>query len=155
MAVRKPNPERVCPTCGKTFALKRFFQKTGKRAGMSMGFRPQKHCSRHCGYEAKRNDWAIDKHGYRYCTSNGKYIYEHRIAMERSIGRELKTHETVHHKNGDRADNRIENLELWTTRHGKGQRVSDQLKFAQELLEEYGIHPVGTSSIFVNGLLSL
>jgi hypothetical protein len=43
------------------------------------------------------------------------YIYEHRQVMEQSLGRLLTTREHVHHKNHDRTDNRLENLELMDT----------------------------------------
>jgi hypothetical protein len=58
--------------------------------------------------------------------------------MESHIGRPLTLNENVHHLNGDRGDNRIENLELWSTRQPKGQRIPDKVQFAIEILAQYG-----------------
>jgi hypothetical protein len=57
--------------------------------------------------------------------------------MARALGRPLTADETVHHRNGDRLDNRLENLELWSTAQPKGQRVEDKLAWARAFLERY------------------
>lgn len=57
--------------------------------------------------------------------------------METHLGRELLANENVHHINGDRLDNRLENLELWSSAQPAGQRVSDKVSWAIAILETY------------------
>lgn len=77
--------------------------------------------------------------GHPRSGTNG-YVAEHRLVMEEFIGRYLEQHETVHHLNGQRSDNRISNLELWSSRQPQGQRVTDKIEYAKEILRAYAPH---------------
>ena len=85
-------------------------------------------------------------HGYRgvivpealrRLTGGAAYALEHRLVMAVLLDRPLLDGESVHHLNGDRLDNRADNLELWSRRQPSGQRVEDKLTFAYELLKLY------------------
>lgn len=77
---------------------------------------------------------ALDRH----LVSGASVAAEHRVVLARHLGRPLLEHENVHHLNGIRTDNRVENLELWSTSQPRGQRVEDKVAWAREMLQLYG-----------------
>ncbi|MFH5806047.1 HNH endonuclease signature motif containing protein [Alienimonas sp. DA493] len=78
-----------------------------------------------------------DKTGYVRITTERGSVLEHRHVMEQELGRPLPEGAVIHHKNGDRADNRPSNLELFDRSHPKGQRVADKIEFALEILRKW------------------
>lgn len=93
----------------------------------------------------ERNGWYLHSTGYIVIPKPGHpnaqksgSIMEHIYVMSEFLGRPLVPRETVHHKNGQRWDNRIENLELWSGNHPKGARVADQIRWANEIIKMYG-----------------
>lgn len=76
-------------------------------------------------------------HGYPN-TEMGRYIREHRYIMEQYLGRLLRRDEDVHHKNGDKLDNRIENLEVMT----KSQHTKHHIESNKYVKNQFGIYPL-------------
>ena len=106
-----------CPTCGIEFK-----PENSRR----------KYCSRPCAAESHAGPASVKGMRERYkrvATIDGVRQLEHRVVMERVLGRSLLPGENVHHKNGNRFDNTPENLELWYRGQPSGQRVDDLIAY--------------------------
>ena len=115
-APRVPLITYICKHCGKAFEDRHHGYKTGR-----LFF------SRRCANLARPGDrtFVLGRDGYVRYSRDGIIQLQHRRVMEQMLGRKLLRQESVHHKNGVRHDNRPKNLELWSSNHGSGQRITD------------------------------
>lgn len=88
-------------------------------------------------FDPNNPNWYTNSKGYTVAYTPNGQIIQHRVVMEEHLGRALLVHENVHHKNGIRSDNRIENLELWSTAQPAGQRVEDKLDWCRWFINQY------------------
>ncbi len=141
----------TCKSCGNPFTMAQSYL-TAYQKKFS---RDPLYCSIPCSLFGRKKDAEernsfkclhkrhIKRHGYVWIsvpslvTGKKHAVMEHRYVMSKHLGRALLDAETVHHINGARQDNRIENLELFSNRHGPGQRVVDKVDFAIEMLTIY------------------
>jgi hypothetical protein len=123
----RKQPDRECQTCGAMFRPRHFAAKycsQGCAKDRFVGRQGEKHWAwkggRHVDSHGYVHVLLKDNHPYEQMRHNNRYILEHRLVMAEHLGRPLERHETIHHINGDRADNRLKNLQLRQGRHGKG-----------------------------------
>jgi hypothetical protein len=82
----------------------------------------------------------------RYLTNGDHAAPEHRLVMAQHLGRALLPTESVHHRDGNRRNNALTNLELWSRWQPSGQRIEDKLTWAVAILEQYAPHLLATTT---------
>lgn len=136
-----PRVVRSCPHCGADVEVLASMAKRRERSFCSRGHRDAWLVANAMISGRKPYPLGATKHtkqGYVMEKTEQGWVMQHRVVMESVIGRKLAREENVHHVNGIKDDNRVENLELWTSMQPSGQRVADLLSFAREVLDRYG-----------------
>lgn len=92
------------------------------------------------GYINRQGYLSFKRKDHPCADKNGRVQASHLVVYEHT-GRILKKGESVHHKNGHRLDNSIENLEVWSTSQPSGQRIEDKINWCIEFLieQEYDV----------------
>lgn len=84
------------------------------------------------------NGFYITSNGYKKIrVPDGRWILEHRFILEKKLGRPLLPSENVHHKDSNKLNNRLSNLELWVTGQPAGTKIGDLIKWAKKILRLY------------------
>ena len=102
---------KSCSWCGSAITVPRHKLKEHNFCNHSCW--AQFRCSNPLQHPRWKGGQNISSAGYiRTWTPDRRYVFEHRLVMESHLGRELHPTEVIHHRNGDKTDNRLENLEL-------------------------------------------
>jgi hypothetical protein len=91
----------------------------------------------------KGGNGTVNGRGYRYIRhGKDRGMLEHRIIFENYHNIKLLPHQSIHHINGIKTDNRIDNLELWDSSQPFGQRVEDKLDYYFSIITTYKDNPL-------------
>lgn len=80
---------------------------------------------------------SVTQNGYRRIKVGNDWPLEHRHVMSKALGRPLYPDEHVHHRDGNKLNNEIENLELWVRPQPTGIRATEAIAWAKEILRRY------------------
>ena len=121
MAQERYRPTRFCEVCEGEYRAHPRVRTCSRACGIVLRGRSRAATFERDRATGKLKGRYVDNKGYvRVLVEPGKWMLEHRHVLGRHLGRPLERHESVHHRNGDRQDNDLANLELRVGGHGNG-----------------------------------